>query len=377
MNRVALVAGGLARFGKREASWRDLAAEGGKATLEDLPELSPEKIDGVIVATADEEPYLAAVASEILGIKPKIATRVENLCSSGGTAITVAYSLISSGLINKVLVLGVEKMCHRQTVPLLEWDFTRGGVLMPAAWGAVYAQKHMEKFGTTEEQLALISVKNHRLSSMNPFAHFQKPITLNEVMSSRHVVTPLKLYDCCSKSDGAAGVILAGEDEARSLTDTPVWIKGLGESSQGATFGNVNPEYVTWPCVKIAAKEAYQTARVEANKIDLAMLHDAFTINEIIEYEDLGFARKGEGGRFIEQGQSEIGGKVAVNTHGGLIGVGPPIGATGVAQAVEILAQFRGTAGKRQVGRVENGLTLNLSASVSTGNVIIYGRNSH
>jgi acetyl-CoA C-acetyltransferase len=107
------------------------------------------------------------------------------------------------------------------------------------------------------------------------------------------------------------------------------------------------------------------------------MLHDAFTINEIIEYEDLGFARKGEGGRFIEQGQSEIGGKVAVNTHGGLIGVGHPIGATGVAQAVEILAQFRGTAGKRQVGRVENGLTLNLSASVSTGNVIIYGRNSH
>ena len=135
MNRVALVAGGLARFGKREASWRDLAAEGGKATLEDLPELSPEKIDGVIVATADEEPYLAAVASEILGIKPKIATRVENLCSSGGTAITVAYSLISSGLINKVLVLGVEKMCHRQTVPLLEWDFTRGGVLMPAHVG--------------------------------------------------------------------------------------------------------------------------------------------------------------------------------------------------------------------------------------------------
>lgn len=373
MPRVALVGHGLSKFGVREASWRDLASEAGKACFENCREIQPKDIEAVLVATADEEPYLAAVAAENLGVKPKIATKIENLCSSGGTAITIASALIQTGMIGTALVLGVEKMTHKKTVPLLSWDFTRGGILIPATWGAVYAQKHMEKYGTTEEQLALVSVKNHRNSSMNPFAHFQKPIRLEDVMSSKPIVSPLKLFDCSAKSDGAAAVILTSEENTRRYTDAPVWILGRGESSQGATFGNINPEYVTWPAVVMAAKEAYHTSNKKPKDVDVAELHDAFTINEIIQYEDVGFCGKGMGGRFIEDGESEIDGTVAVNPGGGLLGRGHPIGATGVAQAIEIMQQLRSEAGKRQAKSAEIGLSMNLSASVSTASCIVYG----
>ncbi len=374
MQRVALVGYGITKFGRREASWRDLASEAGKACFESCPGVDRKGIDGVFVSTADEEPYLAAVAAENLGIKPRIATKIENLCSSGGTAITIASGLIQAGLVGTALVLGVEKMYHKKTVPLLTWDFTRGGILIPATWGAVYAQKHMTKFGTTEEQLARVSVKNHRNSSMNPHAHFQEPITLENVMNSKPIVTPLKLFDCSSRSDGAAAVILTSEEKARTYTDSPIWIVGRGESSQGATFGNINPLYVTWPAVVMAARQAYHAARVKPSGIQVAELHDAFTINEIIQYEDMGFCEKGKGGKFIEAGESEIGGKIAVNPSGGLLGRGHPIGATGVAQAVEIMQQLRGEAGKRQVSGAVKGLSMNLSASVSTASCIIYAR---
>ena len=374
MPRVALVGYGLTKFGRREASWRDLAAEAGRACFKNTPRVGQADVDAVLVSTADEEPYLAAVAAENLGVKPKIATRIENLCSSGGTAITVASALIEAGLAEVVLVLGVEKMSHRKTVPLLSWDFTRGGILIPATWGAAYAQRHMQMFGTTEEQMALVSVKNHRNSSTNPYAHFQEPVTLGEVMSSKPIVSPLKLFDCSPRSDGAAAVILAAEERAKRDTDTPVWILGRGESSQGATFGNINPDYVTWPSVVAAARQAYRAARMQPKRIDVAELHDAFTINEIIQYEDTGFCEKGAGGRFVEDGEADIGGTVAVNPGGGLLGRGHPIGATGVAQAVEIAQQLRGEAGRRQVSGAEVGLMMNLSASVSTASCIIYGR---
>ncbi|MBI4257354.1 MAG: thiolase family protein, partial [Thaumarchaeota archaeon] len=278
MSKAALVGYGLTKFGVREASWRDLASEAGKACFENSSGVRPRDIDAVLVATADEEPYLAAVAAENLGIRPKIATKIENLCSSGGTAITIASGLIQAGIVKTALVLGVEKMTHKKMVPLLSWDFTRGGILIPATWGAVYAQKHMGKFGTTEEQLALVSVKNHRNSSMNPYAHFQKPVSLEDVMASKPIVSPLKLFDCSAKSDGAAAVIVTSEGKARDYTDTPVWILGSGESSHGATFGNINPDYVTWPAVVSAARDAYRSSKIRPKDVDVAELHDAFTI---------------------------------------------------------------------------------------------------
>ncbi len=370
--RVAAVGYGLTKFGKREGSLRDLAAEAGKATIESVPDLERKDIQGFFLTTTDGEPYVTASVAESLGLRPKLSSKVENLCASGGMGITIAYAAIASGLLDTCMVLGVEKMSHLVMAPPMEWDFTRGGIMPPAVWGAIYAKKHMAEFGTKEEDLALVSVKNHKNSSMNPFAHFQKPVTLGEVMSSKPIVTPLKLFDCSAKTDGSAGVILAAEELARRYTDAPVWIAGTGQSSSGATFGNVNPGYTTWPAVKLASQDAYTSSSLSPKDMDVAELHDAFTINEIIEYEDMGFAKKGEGAELIRSGQSEIGGKLPVNTNGGLIGAGHPIGATGVAQSIEVIQQLRNEAGKRQVSNAENGIILNLSASVSTASVIVY-----
>lgn len=372
MKKVAIVGQGLTKFGKREASLRDLAAEAGRATVQSVPNLDRADVKGFLFTTADGEPYVAASVAENLGLKPTLSAKVENLCASGGMGITLAYGAIASGLVDVCMVLGAEKMSHLKNAPPVEWDFTRGGIMPPAVWGSVYAQKHMQEFGTTEEDMALVSVKNHRNSSMNPFAHFQKPVTMGEVLASKVIVSPLKLFDCSAKTDGAAGVVLASEDLARKYTDAPVWIAGTGEASVGATFGNVNPTYTTWPAVKLASRDAFQAAGVSPSDVDVAELHDAFTINEIMEYEDVGFVEKGKGGEFIRDGQSEIGGKIAVNTNGGLIGAGHPIGATGIAQSIEVVQQLRNEAGKRQVAGAACGAVLNLSASVSTASVIIY-----
>jgi len=370
--RVAAVGYGLTKFGKREGSLRDLAAEAGKATIESVPNLERNDIQGFFLTTTDAEPYVTASVAESLGLRPKLSSKVENLCASGGMGITIAYAAIASGLVDTCMVLGVEKMSHLAMAPPMEWDFTRGGIMPPAVWGAIYAQKHMAEFGTKEEDLALVSVKNHKNSSLNPFAHFQKPVTISEVMSSKPIVSPLKLFDCSAKTDGSAGMILAAEDLARKYTDVPVWIAGTGQCSSGATFGNVNPDYTTWPAVKLAAKDAYDSSSLLPKDMDVAELHDAFTINEIIEYEDMGFVKKGKGADLIRSGQSEIGGKIPINTNGGLIGAGHPIGATGIAQSLEVIQQLRNEAGKRQVRNAKNGVILNLSASVSTASVIVY-----
>lgn len=374
MNKVAAIGYGLTKFGKREGSLRDLAAEGGKATIESVPDLDRKEIEGFFFTTSDGEPYVTASVTENLGLKPKISAKVENLCASGGMGITIAASVIASGLADVCMVLGAEKMTHLKIAPPMEWDFTRGGIMPPAVWGAMYAQKHMREFGTTEEDLARVSVKNHKHSSMNPFAQFQKPVSIDDVMKSRTIVSPLKLYDCTSKTDGAAGMLLASEAVARKYTDNPVWLIGSGQASMGASFGNVNPDYTTWPAVKSASRDAFASAGLTPSQIQVAELHDAFTINEIICYEDAGFVEKGKGGEFIREGQSEIGGKVAVNTHGGLIGAGHPIGATGVAQAIELVQQLRSEAGKRQVNSAETGFMVNLSASVSTASALIFSR---
>src|SRR5579875_124250 len=223
MRNVAVIGYGLTKFGKREGSLRDLAEEAGKATIENIPNLDRSDIKGFFLTTTDGEPYVTASVVENLGLKPTISSKLENLCASGGMGITVAYGAVASGIVDVCMVLGAEKMSHLKIAPPMEWDFTRGGIMPPAVWGAVYAKKHMEEFGTREEDLALVSVKNHKYSSLNPYAQFQKPITVEDVLKSRPIVTPLKLYDCTAKTDGAAGIILASEEVARKYTDAPVW----------------------------------------------------------------------------------------------------------------------------------------------------------
>jgi acetyl-CoA C-acetyltransferase len=255
-----------------------------------------------------------------------------------------------------------------------EWDGVHGASAPP--FFAMCAQHHMRKYGTTRHQLSLVSEKNHHYSTMNPFAHFQKPVPVEKVEKSPMVAPPLTLYDCSGITDGAAAVILASEEMAKKLTDTPIWLKGSGQGVGGNNSANWK-SLDTWHSLQIAAKEAYRTSGFEPKDIDIAEVHDCFTISEIIEYEELGFCKKGEGGKFLEDGQSKIGGKVAVNTRGGLLGCGHPLGATGIGQIVEVLQQLQVRAPEgRQVPDPKVAMTHNLSGAANVHSILMFGRDN-
>jgi acetyl-CoA C-acetyltransferase len=216
-------------------------------------------------------------------------------------------------------------------------------------------------------------VKNHNHAAKNPNAHFSKGATLDQVLCSKMIATPLRLFMCSPITDGAAAVLVASEERARTLTDTPVWIRGTGQVLDGFQLTSLHEDYAHWPAMKHAAEAAYAMAGVGPKEIDLAEVHDCFAIAELIAYEELGFCKKGEAGRFVEDGRSDYGGDVVVNPRGGLIGCGHPLGATGVAQAAEVFAQLRDEAGARQVAGAAVGLTHN-NSGMGEHVVMIYGR---
>jgi acetyl-CoA C-acetyltransferase len=220
----------------------------------------------------------------------------------------------------------------------------------------MFAVAHMNRFGTTEEDLARVAVKAHHYGAMNPLAQFQKEITIEKVLSSQVVSWPLKLYDASPVSDGSAAVVLASEETAKKLTDTPIWIKSIGASSDSADMSR-RDGYVGLSATVDASRKAYSVAKIGPEMVDVANCHDCFTIAEIMAYEDLGFCAKGEGTKLLKDGQTMIGGKIPVNVDGGLKAKGHPIGATGVSMMVEISKQLRGEAGKRQVP-IKNGIGL-------------------
>jgi acetyl-CoA C-acetyltransferase len=384
---VCIIAGGMSHWGVREASLRDLFQEAGKACFEDNPGVKPQDVDGLIVASAYTErcsfqTHLAPLVAEYLGIKPKsICARVELLCASGSSGIILAYGLIKSGVADVVMVAGGEKLYMPQRWEVFyselasvdhDWDGAQGLGLPPPAF-AMVAKQHMKLYGTTEEQLALVAVKNRRNGLNNPKGQFRQPIDLDTALNARPIVPPLKLYDCCPITDGAAALILACEEKAKDLTDRPlVYIRGTGQATLNNMSANM-PNWTTWEALKIAAKKAYEDAGVKPTDIDVAQTHDCFTISEIIEYEDLGFCEKGEGGWFIQEGKSDFGGQVPVNTDGGLLSCGHPFGGTGIRQAIEIMKQLQGRAA-RQVEGARIGLTHNLSGFIAAHTVIIYGR---
>lgn len=387
MRNVCIIAGGMSQWGVREATLRDMFQEAGKACFDDNKAVTNKDIDGLIVASAYPErrsfqTHLAPLVAEYLGIKPRsICARVELLCASGSSGIILAYGLIRSGVADVVMVAGGEKIYAPEKWEIFysdfasadhDWDSAQGLGLPPPAF-AMVAKQHMKQYGTKKEQLALVSVKNRRNGLNNPRAHFREPITLETAMTAKPIVPPLGLYDCCPITDGASAVILVCEEKAKYLTDQPlVYIKGTGQATLNNMSANM-PNWTTWEALKIAAKKAYTDAKVGPQDIDIAQTHDCFTISEIIEYEDLGFCEKGEGGLFIQEGKSDFGGKIPVNTDGGLLSCGHPFGGTGIRQAMEIMKQLQGRAA-RQVEGAETGLTHNLSGFIAAHTVLIYGR---
>jgi acetyl-CoA C-acetyltransferase len=224
----------------------------------------------------------------------------------------------------------------------------------------------MRKYGTTEEQMAMVSVKNHKNAAKNDHALFRKEVTLQEVMNSKKIASPIKLLDCSASCEGASAILLVSEEKARSL-DNPVFIKGIGQQTTSASFAKATPDLTTIEAARRAAHTAFEMSHTKLSQIDVAELHDAFTILEILGYEDLGFAKKGEGGKFVNQEQ------IVINPRGGIIGCGHPVGATGVAQVAEIASQLAGKAGKRQVKNCKTGLVHNLAAAGSSASVIVMG----
>jgi len=383
---VSIVSAGMSKFGKREGLYgRELFVEAAGEAFERCPNLDPKKdikaaFIGMMGESFEHQGHTGPTALDWAGLLPTQAFRTEGACGSSATAIRCGIFAVLSGLADVVMVGGVEKMTHRATADVTEYlamacDFPFeqwNGLTFPGLF-AMVATAHMHKYGTKEEQMALVAVKNHRHGAMNPKAHMQKEITLEQAMTSRVVAWPLKLFDCSLITDGASCLILTKPELARKFTDTPVHIIGSGQASD--TIGLYErKEFTTLRAGHLAAQEAYKMAGVGPSDVKVAEVHDCFTIAEIVAYEDLGFCKQGEGGKFVEEGQSQIGGKVAVCTSGGLKSKGHPVGATGTAQAYEIYLQLTEQADKRQVRGAEIGLTHNVGGLGATGVVNVYRR---
>jgi len=370
MRKVAIVGVGQTKFGRRsDASIREIAFEAFKEAVEDAGIMRGE-IEASIVCSAthyDKQRTPAGVIAEYLGLNPQPTYNVEAVCASSGVGVRNAWALIGSGLHDIVAVIGFQKMTELRSDEIQEVMGRSGDVMWESPFGptmpayfAMYANAHMNKYGTSEEQLAKVAVKNHFYGAKNPRAMFQKEVTVEEVLKSRPIASPLKQLDCCANSDGAACIILASEEKARKITDTPVWVVGLGLASSPMTLTSRRTGLTSFNCAVEAAQQAYKMAGITPADVDVAEVHDCFTITEIINYEDLGFCERGQGGKFIEEEQTFIGGRIPVNVDGGLLAKGHPVGATGASQIRTLVQQLRSEAGETQVNDAEIALAHNL-----------------
>jgi acetyl-CoA C-acetyltransferase len=383
MPRVGIIGIGHGTFGRRsDATVQELAFEAFRLALKDAS-IDRGEIDASVVAAVPEyhkQRPVAGVVQEYLNLTPKPTWLTEVACASGSAAVRTAWMAIQSGLHRVVAVIGCQKMTELSTAEILALMGRVGEVQWESIFGttfpgyyAMFAARHMHEFGTTREQMASVAVKNHYYGAMNPNALFQKAITVEKALASEPVASPLCVYDCCANADGAACLILAEESRARSLGKDVVWLDGVGCATTSMSVLR-RPDLIGLPSAREASRQAYGMAGVTPGDIKVAEVHDCFTIAEILAYEDLGFCKKGEGGRFIEEKRSYIGGTVAVNVDGGLKAKGHPIGATGVSMAHEIVAQLRGAAGKRQVPGADVGLTHNVGGIGQYTFVHVYRR---
>jgi acetyl-CoA C-acetyltransferase len=383
-NRVAVVGVGQTAFTRScGVSVRELCFEAFKEAMEDAGNLSTKDIDASIICSApeyDKQRSPAGLIAEYLGLTPKPTFLAEAVCASSSVGTRIGWSFIRSGLHQVVAVIGFQKMSELTSAESQERMLRGGdimwespfGAMMPAYY-AMFARAHMNQYGTTEEQLAKVKVKSSKYSVMNPKAMYQKEITLEKALTSRVITSPLKLFDCCANADGASCMILAGEDVAKKITDTPVWITGLGLASASMSLTG-RKTISSLSCAVEAGRQAYKMADLKPDDIDVAEVHDCFTIAEIMAYEDLGFCKRGEGGKLIDDEETYIGGRIPVNVDGGLLSKGHPIGATGGSQIRTIVFQLRGDAGKTQVDGAETGLVHNIGGIGLYGSVIIFRR---
>ena len=359
-NRVAVVGAGLIKFGELfEQSYEQMAAGAFEAALANVDKgMSRDAVDFAVVATQrgslwGQESISGNTVPSALGLNGIACTRVENACPSGSDAFRMGAMAVASGVHDCVLVIGVEKMRDKSSDEGLLARAAAGhpiytrGESAPALF-APFATRHMYEFGTTREMLASVAVKNHHNGALDPYAHFQNEVTVDDVLNGPPVCHPLHLLDCCPQTDGAAAALLVPAERAAEFTDKPVYVAGFGLATDHPWM-HEKSSYVGIKATTLAAERAYRMAGLTKAEIDMAEVHDCFTITEILDIEDLGFVDKGKGGIASIEGDTALGGRIPVNTSGGLLAKGHPIGATGVAQLTECWWQLRGQAEERQV----------------------------
>jgi acetyl-CoA C-acetyltransferase len=384
MRPVAIAAAGKTPFGAfPDRDLRSLAVEAGEKCLKN-GHVSPSQVEAFYLGNFAGpsfvgQNHLAPYVSTALGIRDVPSTRFEAACASSGSAFFHAFSAVASGLYDCVLVAGVEKMTSQPTARVTEILAGAGdcsgeikaGSTFPSLF-AMIARRHMYQFGTTREHLAAVAVKNHANGALNPDAHMRKVITMEQALAARPVAEPLHLYDCSLISDGAAAVLLMAAERARDFTNKPVRILGVAQASDFVALDQ-KQDITTFPAVRRAAQKAYEMAGVGPKDIQFAELHDCFTIAEIVALEDLGLVERGAGGPFEASGATARTGEKPINASGGLKSKGHPVGATGVAQLCDLVAQIRCEAGDMQLKRNSIGLAQNLGGSGATCVVTILG----
>ncbi|MCG8400722.1 MAG: acetyl-CoA acetyltransferase [Firmicutes bacterium] len=380
---VAVIGVGQSAFVRGyQGSIRELAFEAFKEAMQDAG-IDSQEVDASIICSApeyDNQRSPSGIIAEYLGLNPQPTFAVESLCSSSTTGIRVGYSMIKSGLHDIVVILGFQKMSEISSADSQErmgrgadiiWE-SPFGTMMPAYY-AMHARAHFARYGSTEKDLALIRVKASKYGALNEKAVYRKEVKLEDALNAAAVASPLKRFDCCANADGASCIIMAGKEKAADISQKPVWFMGLGSATASMTLTG-RDALDGLSCARIAAQRAYEMAGVTPRDIDVAEVHDCFTIAELMAYENLGFAEPGQGAELIRAGRTEIDGKIPVNVDGGLLSKGHPIGATGGSQLRTIVLQLRGEAGAIQVPGAEIGLVHNIGGVGVYGNVIILGR---
>jgi len=409
LNRgVAVVGAGMTRFHHKlhaDKTGREIFVEAAIEAVDSVDSgLELGGVDSVFVGNFsddvfEKQSHTGAMMADWLGINPKPAVRVEGACASSGVAFNLGVQSIASGLYDVVLVGGFEKMRSQTTEQVTDTLAMAADASYEASVGFTFpglyasmATAYFHKYGARWEELAAVTVKNHRNGALNPKAHFQSDIMSTaekageskgvkfkdelEFLSSSFnpvVAHPLRLFDCCPVSDGAAVVILAGEDVARRFTDTPVMVAGIGQASDTLALHD-RQDFTSMRATRVAAENAYRLAGLSVKEINVADVHDCFTIAEVMATEDLGFFPRGQGVKAAVEGVTGIKGDKPVNADGGLKAKGHPVGATGAAMAYEIFKQLRGEAGDHQVVGAEVGLAQNVGAAGATVTVQIFRR---
>lgn len=384
---VAVVGAGMIRFGELfEKSMEDMIFEAYENCLKSVDKgINEAAIEAAWFGcclpgiSLRKEIISGAVICDAISFNNKPVSRVENACCTGSDALRQGALAIKSGVYDVVLVVGAEKMrdipsrdamIGQANISYHQWWQPRG-LTGPAMYGQ-FGVAHMARYGTKKEHFGMVAVKNHHNGTLDPYAHFQFEITLEQVMKAPMISWPLGLFDCCPTTDGAAVVILTRADMAKDFTDKPIYLWGSALACD-PFYGHQKPHYHSWATTRAASKAAYEMAGITPKDLNLAEVHDCFSCTELISYEDLGFCADGKAGQWIENGGPMLDGELPCNASGGLKSKGHPIGATGVAQACEMFWQMRGEAGGRQVKNAKIGLTQNLGGTGAVALVNIFG----